>query len=267
MMMTRLEDLSPFTEITENEFSGSFHQDPGGRLFLLIDTPPEGVRDLIDGSLSLGGTKSGADTVRLVFTLHRGDIPLLLLEEFISLSGDKEDYRAFLSADMQSLAFFYSSEGRRFFILAKEIRLDERLKAELLAMAGADYPVIHRIPLSQADITPFLKSSYALYRFDEEILNDPSFMIRLEKGSLLTRPFTLWTGRDSGGVFLLSDTPLKSRTPEKEGCHPLEMTALPYGFSTAPGILFRILIDKEGMETLRERGDRKNYEKSYPFWP
>ena len=266
MTMKHLESLSPFTEISGKEFSGSFHRDPGGRLFLLVDTPPEGVRDLIDAPLSLGGMKSGPDTVRLVLTLHRDGTPLLLLDKSITLSRDQEDYRAFLSAEMQSLAFFYSSEGKRFFILAKQVRLDEKLKAELLAMAAPGSPVIHRIPLSQTDITPFLKASYKLYRFEEEALEDPSLMMRVENGALLKRPFSLWTGRDPGGAFLLSDTPLQSRTPEKKGCHPLEMTALPYGFSTVPGILFRILIDKEGMDDLKARGDRKKYEESYPFW-
>ena len=264
--MIRLEDLSPFTEIAPEDFSGPFHQDPAGRLFLLVDMPPEGVCDLIDGPLSLGGTKSSPDTIRLVLTLHRGEIPLLLLEQLIPLSRAEKEYLAFLSAERQSLAFFYSSEGKRFFILAKQILLEENLKKELLAMTGPDYPVIHRIPLSQADITPFLKPSYMLYRFDDHALEDPSLLITIEDGALLSRPFSLWTGRDSRGAFLLSDTPMNSWTPEQEGCHPIEMTALPYAFSTAPGVLFRVLIDKEGLENLKTRGDREKYETSYPFW-
>ncbi|HHH84846.1 MAG TPA: hypothetical protein ENL15_02695 [Firmicutes bacterium] len=265
--MKRLEELFPFTEIPPGELPGPFHQDPGGLLFLLFDTPPEGVHDLIDGQLSLGGIKGSPDTIRLVLTVHQDKTPLLLLEQFIAPSREKEDYISYFSQEKQSLAFFYSSEGKRYFILAKQVRLDDSLKKELLAMTNPHYPVIHQVPLSQVKIAPFLKSSYFLYRFEESSLQDPALLRKIDDGALLTKSFCLWTGRGPKGPFLLSDIPLNAHTPEKEGCHPLEMAALPYAFSTSSGILFRILIDRSGLEDLKTKGDRKKYEKAYPFWP
>ncbi|HOO59625.1 MAG TPA: hypothetical protein PLF44_03325 [Candidatus Mcinerneyibacteriales bacterium] len=264
--MVNLENMTPFTEIPQGELSGPFHRDPGGGLFLLIEIPPEGVRSLIDGLLSLGGTKSSPDTVRLIITVHQKETPLLLTEQFISLSRTKEEYAEFFSGERQSMAFFYSSEGKRFFILARQVRLDENLKEELFAMRDPSYPAVHRIPLSQADITPFLKPFYFFYRFEENALTDPSLLRRLDDGALLSGPFTLWTGRDHKGSFLLSDTPLRSLAPEKKNCHPLEEAALPYAFSTTAGIIFRIIIDKEGLEELKAKGDCKKYEERYPFW-
>jgi len=259
-----IERQENFTALEKIPGAPLFRDDSGKIcLNLLMELPM--IRDAIDGAISLGARKGDRNTVCLTVAVQKGGMPAFLREISLDTVEYAEMAADFLNEERQYISFFYELDGNSYYGLSKAFRLEEKHKAEMLAMFEKDYPIIHKIRLSQADITSISEGDMFKFVFSKG--DDLSMPITesLKEDLKLGRESVFWLGMEGETPFVVTDRRDFQGIKGAPLCDPLEAGAIPYG-AVSGGIMYIIVTDREGFEKLVNTGNRTLYEKNYSFW-
>jgi len=256
--------LDNFSEIKKNIFKKSFSRDSNSRLFLHVTTSMEGIKFSLENKMGIGFRKLEGNHLRIILTFSG--------EKGESFAMDMDDYKkiilSYINQDKQYIAFLFKKDGKYFYGYSKAFKINEEQKKVVVKMLEDDYPVIHKIPLSEFKLDELLNKKYFLYKVEKNKYNSIFFKKLLIDSLNKEERVSLWFNLEDKNALIFSSKKISNKNInlKKKNTDPLDYTALPFGITGRENDIFLIAVDKKGIEEIIEKSGNKSYEEKFNFW-
>lgn len=255
-----------FSPISEDFRDKIFYKDDKDRLFIILKTNVEGLKYAIDGNMGFGATKSSKNKLRIIYSFIKEKTDNFVLDFELDIDKHKKTIKKYFNQNNLYVAFMYNQENKFHFGFSKSYIIEKEQKELILSMLDENYPVIHKISLSNIKLQKFFGKNYYKYKFDAGDNIVDKFKNYMKKFSAKKENVWSWFSYEDDIYYFFINKKIDNKEIIEKNVDPLSQTAVPFGFTSKKNEIFLLAIDKEGINKLNELSEKSDYKKKYNLW-